>query len=179
MSQGQGNRSRTFASASFTPERLPASDFPSFQSSSTLASGSGSSTHQSPYPSRARPRSRSTGQDSFGHATTRDPLIADSVSSWESPAKGDWAAGMLDDSPKQAEERDEDIADSLNTIHGMLLRLQELGDWSRDQSDPSAWKGKQVDRGEEAWDMISGIIGILKRSPRVRKEAPLDDLLKS
>jgi hypothetical protein len=84
---------------------------------------------------------------------------------------------MLGESPVLAEERDEEVAELLNSIHGLLLRLQELGAWSRDQSDSAGWKGKQVDRGEEAWDVIAGIVSVLKRSPRVRKNAPLIDLV--
>lgn len=182
MTQGQGNRSRNFPSSSLTPERLPRqsteSAYPSYQSSSTLASGSGTSSHQSPY-SKSRPRSRSAGEDSFGHSSGGDRTFANSVSSWESPVKGGWVTVDADsDSPGQVEERDEDVADLLNTVHGMLLRLQELAAWSKEQTG-SNWKGKQAERGEEAWDVISSLTAILKRSPRVRREAPVDDLVDS
>lgn len=112
-----------------------------------------------PSSSHSRRRSLSTGAESLGSPRPGDGLGTSRLG-WLPSAS----------SPADVAEEETHSAGMIETAVAMIARLKDLG-------TKRTVKGKEVDRGDEAYSSMSKLAGMLKKTPSLRLLLSMDDLV--
>lgn len=130
------------------PAQIPLPNTPSRAGSHTLMPGSSHSR---------RPRSMSTGTDSLG-------------SPRQGEAAGSSRMGWVPSTSPGEVEPGAHNAGLIENAVAFVARLRALG-------ARAAGKGKEVDRGDEAWQCMTKLAGILKAAPSMRVLLSADEVI--